>query len=63
MMENRKMAVFYAAMVGIPVLMLLILVLSYFSVFGAVKYALGILLGLACIAYGVLGFREVFMHG
>jgi len=61
--ESKRMRFFYAAMIGVPLLMFLIAVLSFFTVFDPLKYVLGLLLGFGCIVMGALGFREVFMHG
>ncbi len=63
MMEFSRMWLFYAAMIGVPILMFLIAILSYFTVFDPLKYLLGILLGIGSLIYGALGFREVFIHG
>lgn len=56
-------SLFYAAMAGVPILLWLIAILSSTHSYQALRYALGILLGIGSIIFGVIGFRDVFLHG
>ena len=53
----------YIAMIGVPVLLL---VLAASALFGAPPVMFTILLALiaaGCVVYGAIGIREVFVHG
>lgn len=54
---------FYATMVGIPILLLLITLLSPFPSLISLRNIFGALLGIASIIFGVVSFWEVFLHG
>lgn len=59
----RYMMFFYAAMVGVP-LLLWIISISY-AVPGLewLRVVLAALAGIGSIVFGVVGFKEVFVHG
>ena len=59
----RYMLFFYAAMVGVPVLLWLIAVLSPVSGTALLRLVLSLLAGIGSIIFGIVGFREVFVHG
>lgn len=59
----RLMFFNYAAMMGVPVLMLVLAVLPLLGLPGVVRTVVVGLIALGCLVYGVIGFREAFLHG
>ncbi len=65
----ETMRFFYGAMIGVPVLLWLVAVISLVYAFFPVQLfpiildVFAFLLGVASLVYGILGFWEVFMHG
>ncbi len=53
----------YVAMMGVPVLLILMAVLAAFGVRGAVQTVLLILIAAGALVYGAVGLREAFIHG
>ncbi len=59
----RLMMPFYVSMAGVPVLLWLIAALSPFPQLHTIRVALAVLAGIGSIIFGVIGYREVFVHG
>lgn len=59
----KYMALFYAAMIGVPVLLMFMAFSSVFPQLDGIRYVLMVLIGLGSLAFGIVGFKEVFMHG
>lgn len=57
------MSLFYAAMAGVPILLWIISLLSPYPQYHDIKVILATLAGIGSIVFGVIGFREVFVHG
>jgi len=53
----------YLGMIGVPVLLVVLAVLSLFAVGGIVQTVFLVLIAAGCLAYGVIGLREAFLHG
>jgi hypothetical protein len=53
----------YVAMIGVPVLLVLMTLNAAFVHLGAVQTVLLLLIGAGCLVYGAVGIREVFVHG
>jgi hypothetical protein len=53
----------YVAMIGVPVLMILLALNAAFVHDGTVQAILLLLIGAGCIVYGAVGAREAFIHG
>jgi hypothetical protein len=53
----------YVAMIGVPVLMVLLALNAAFVHEGTVQTVLLLLIGAGCLVYGAVGVREVFVHG
>jgi hypothetical protein len=53
----------YLAMIGVPVLMVLLALNSALLHLGTVQTVLLILIGAGCLMYGAIGIREVYIHG
>ena len=53
----------YLGMIGVPVLLVVLAVLALLSVGGIVQTIFLILIAAGCLAYGVIGLREAFIHG
>ncbi len=63
-MSAFKMAsLFYAAMAGVPVLLWLIAVTSPLQQLQLLREVLATLAGIGMLVFGIIGLREVFMHG
>jgi hypothetical protein len=59
----RYMMFFYGAMAGVPVLLWLLSVLSAIDTANIAKIFLGFLIAIGSIIFGVVGIKEVFVHG
>ncbi len=57
------MAPFYASMTVVPLLMWVIAVISPVPGLSWLRLDLAVLVGIGSVAFGVIGFREVFVHG
>lgn len=57
------MSLFYGAMAGVPILLWLVAMLSPFPQYHDLRFMLATLAGIGSIVFGVIGFREVFVHG
>jgi hypothetical protein len=53
----------YVAMIGVPVLMVVLALNAAFVHDGTLQTVLLVLIGAGCIVYGAVGIREVFVHG
>jgi len=53
----------YLAMMGVPVLMVLLALSSLVFPVGPLKTVLLILIAAGALVYGAIGIREAFMHG
>ena len=53
----------YLAMMGVPVLLVLLALCALLGVRGGVQTVLLILIAAGAVVYGALGIREVFIHG
>ena len=53
----------YLGMIGVPVLLVVLAVVSLFGGGGVLQTVLLALIAAGCLAYGVIGFREAFIHG
>jgi hypothetical protein len=52
----------YVAMMGVPVLLVLLALDAAVIHSGALEIILRILIGTGCLVYGAIGIREVFVH-
>ncbi len=59
----RYMMFFYGAMIGMPLLLWLMSILSALDMLPEIRLVLGALIGIGSIIFGVVGIREVFVHG
>ncbi len=53
----------YIGMIGVPVLMILLAVAAFLSASVTVMIVLLTLIAVGCVVYGIIGIREVFVHG
>ncbi len=53
----------YVAMMGVPVLLLLLALDAAVIHSGVLGTVLKVLIGAGCLVYGAIGIREVFIHG
>jgi len=53
----------YVAMMGVPVLLAVMALNALLVHSGTLEIVLRIGIGAGCLAYGVIGIREVFVHG
>ncbi len=59
----KMTSLFYAAMAGVPVLLWLIAVTSPLQQLQLLREVLATLAGIGMLVFGIIGLREVFMHG
>ncbi len=59
----RLMFFNYAAMMGVPVLMLLLAVLPLLGAPAVLRVIVLALIALGSLVYGAIGIREAFVHG
>ncbi len=57
------MLFFYGAMIGVPVLLLIITFTSPIPQLIVLREVLAVLVGIGSIVYGVVSLKEVFLHG
>ncbi len=53
----------YLGMIGVPVLLVVLAVLTLLAVGGIVQTIFLLLIAAGCLLYGVIGLREAFIHG
>jgi hypothetical protein len=53
----------YSTIIGIPVLLLLSSFLAPFNLPGYLERILQFLIGVGCVIYGIVGYREVYKRG
>ena len=53
----------YVAMIGAPVLMIVLALNAALVHSGVLQTVLLVLIGAGCVVYGAVGIREVFVHG
>lgn len=59
----KMMAFFYAAIAGVPLLLLFIAFTSPLPQLHILRELFLALAGIGSIVYGIISFREVFIHG
>jgi len=59
----KIMMFFYGSMIGVPLLLWIVSILSALDIFLTVRIVLGILIAIGSIIFGAAGIREVFIHG
>jgi hypothetical protein len=59
----KIMALFYGALMLVPIMLWIIAVTSPDPQFSGLRFVLALLVGIGSIVFGVIGFKEVFVHG
>jgi hypothetical protein len=59
----KLMALFYGALMLVPIMLWIIAVTSPYPQFSSLRFVLALLVGIGSIVFGVIGFKEVFVHG
>ena len=63
MKASPIMALEYAGMLGVPVLLMALAVFALVPVAGTARTVLLLLIGAGCLVYGAVSVRTVYLHG
>jgi hypothetical protein len=63
MRASRVMLLSYLGMVGVPILLWLIAIMSPLNQTATAREVLGFLAALGAIVFGVVGIRDAYVHG
>ncbi len=63
MRASRVMFLSYLGMVGVPILLWLIAIMSPLNHTATAREVLGVLAALGAIAFGAVGIRDAYVHG